>query len=271
MTDAGLAWEKMTASPGKNSAAESRDPSAFPETQTSVLVRAAQGDWEPFFREYLAPCWREITQACRGRVPMGDAADLLQELTLRLLRMGRSRDAEPLRGTIPQRFLVRKQLGIPSAKFRTYLKQVIANLVKEQARRAKERTRTRDLSAADLSIEDSIHSIVDRYWVAACLADAATRFRDECLSAKTKGRRRQFETLYLATVLGLSSAEIGKRLGLHRTTASEELAEARERFVALLGTLSGIADREELKRYVAADPSRLFEALEIAHRQHGAM
>ena len=55
---------------------------------------------------------------------------------------------------------------------------------------------------------------------------------------------------------------IAERLGLHRTTVTVDLAAARERFVALLGELSGIADREELKRHVAADPTRVFDALE---------
>lgn len=255
----------MSAPPKQRSSTESRDPSAFPETQTSVLVLAAKGDWEPFFREYLAPCWREIAIACRGRVPMAEAPDLFQELSLRLLRTGRSRTAEPIRGTIPQRFLARKQLGIPSAKFRTYLKQVIGNLVKEQARRSRRLTRVKELSATiDPVIEDSIASVVDRYWVAACLFDAARQFQSECRSARTKGRQRLFEILYLATVLGLTPTDIAGRLGLHRTTVTVELAEARDRFVALLGALSGIADREELKRHVAADPSRLIDALEKA-------
>ena len=35
-------------------AAASHPAHPFPETQTAVLVRAAGGDWEPFFAEYLA-------------------------------------------------------------------------------------------------------------------------------------------------------------------------------------------------------------------------
>ena len=245
---------------------------AFPETQTTILVRAAGGDWEPFFKEYLAPCWREVMLACRGRLPMGDAPDLLQELTVRLLRDGRGRPvpgspAEPPRGNIPQRYLARKRLGVASASFRTYLKQVIGNLIEEHARKAKRQVKAQSLSArVDPSIEDSISSTVDRHWVAACLVDAARQFRAECGSARTRGHQRHFELLYLATVKGLSPAAVARQLGLHRTTVSVDLAAARDRFVAMLSELSGIADREVLKSHVAADPSRLFEALEDAHR-----
>ena len=245
---------------------------AFPETQTAILVRAASGDWEPFFQQYLAPCWREVALACRGRLPMGDVPDLLQELTVRLLREGRSRPvlgspAEPPRGNIPQRYLARKQLGMASARFRTYLKRVIGNLIEEHARKAKRQIQAQPLpGAVEPATEDSVSSVVDLHWVAACLTDAAQQFRAECESARTRGHQRHFELLYLATAKGLSPPAIAERLGLHRSTVSVDLAAARERFVALLGELSGIADREELKGHVASDPARLFAALEEAHR-----
>lgn len=248
---------------------------AFPETRTTILVRAACGDWEPFFAEYLAPCWREIVLACRGRVPPGDAPDLLQELTVRLMREGRSRPvpgshAEPPRGNIPGRYLARKADGTGSARFRTYLKRVIANLIEEYARRVEREVQSKDLGAvADPTVESSVSSAVDRHWVGVCLVDAAREFRAECAATRTRGRRRRFELLYLATVRGLSPAAIAEQLGLHRTTVSGELAEARERFVGLLAELSGIADREELKRQVAADPARLFDALERARQSGG--
>src|SRR5437763_15698012 len=106
-----MAVNQRRAPPGDGNA-----PSVpFPETQTAVLLRAAGGDWEPFFAQYLAPCWREIVLACRGRVPADEAPDLLQELALRLLRDGRARplpggDAPdgPPRGNIPRRFLARR-------------------------------------------------------------------------------------------------------------------------------------------------------------------
>jgi len=240
---------------------------AFPETQTSVLAQAAGGDWEPFFRQYLAPCWREIALACRGRVPVGDIPDLFQELTVRLLKMGESRpegEAAPIRGNIPHRYLTRKQLGIPSAKFRTYLKQVIGNLIREQSRANRRQAKSQDPAALEPAVEDSIAKAVDRHWVAACLVDAAQRFREECAAARTKARQRQFELLYESTVLGATPADLARKLGLHRTTITAELGEARERFVAILSKLAGIADRDELKRLVAADPGQLFEALKRA-------
>lgn len=240
---------------------------AFPETQTSVLAQAAGGDWDPFFREYLAPCWREIALACRGRIPVADIPDLFQELTLRLLKMGESRpegEAAPIRGNIPQRYLARKQLGVPSAKFRTYLKQVIGNLIREQSRANRRQAKSQAPAELEPAIEDSIAKSVDRHWVAACLFDAAQRFHAECAAARTKARQRQFELLYEATVNGATPAEIAKKLGLHRTTVTAELGEARERFVAWLAKLSGITDRDELKRLVAADPEQLFDALKRA-------
>jgi DNA-directed RNA polymerase specialized sigma24 family protein len=240
---------------------------AFPDTQTSVLAQAAGGDWEPFFREYLAPCWREIAIACRGRIPVGDIPDLFQELTLRLLKMGESRpegEAAPIRGNIPHRYLARKQLGIPSAKFRTYLKQVIGNLIREQSRANRRQAKSQDPAALEPAVEDSISKAVDRHWVAACLFDAAARFHGECAAARTKARQRQFDLLYEATVRGATPADLARTLGLHRTTVTAELGEARERFVARLAKLSGIADRDELKRLVAADPEQLFDALKRA-------
>lgn len=266
MTRGRLAWEKMAAAP------EPMPAPGFPDTRTSILVRAAEGEWEPFLAEYLAPCWRDIMIACRGRIPAGDAPDLLQELTLRLMRDGQGRPVpgspgEPPRGNIPRRYLARKTGGVASARFRTFLKQVIANLIKEHVRHNRRAARSQDLSAApDPAVEDSVSSSVDRQWVAMCLADAARAFRAECAAARTRARRRRFELLYLATAKGLAPAAIGDRLGLHRTTVAAELAEARERFVGLLAGVSGIADRAELKRHVAADPARLFDALERAHR-----
>lgn len=240
---------------------------AFPETQTSVLAQAAGGDWEPFFREYLAPCWREIAIACRGRIPVGDIPDLFQELTLRLLKMGESRpqgEAAPIRGNIPHRYLARKRLGVPSAKFRTYLKQVIGNLIREQSRANRRQAKSQAPAALEPAVEDSIAKAVDRHWVAACLVDAAQRFLGECAAARTKARQRQFDLLYEATVRGATPADLARTFGLHRTTVTAELGEARERFVAWLAKLSGIADRDELKRLVAADPEQLFDALKRA-------
>jgi DNA-directed RNA polymerase specialized sigma24 family protein len=260
-------------------AAASHPAHPFPETQTAVLVRAAGGDWEPFFAEYLAPCWREIVLACRGRLPADAASDLLQELAVRLLRDGRSRpvpgeadgEAAVPRGNIPHRFLARRA-GADSARFRTYLKQVICNLIAEQVRRTK-RAKPADpnrLPPPEQAVEDSVSTCLDRRWVLDCLPAAARQFRVESEGARTKARQRWFELLYLATVRGLSAAAIAGRLGLHRTTVVTDLAAARARFVALLGELSGVSSPAELKAHVAADPTRLFAALELVRGQAAA-
>ena len=66
---------------------------AFPETQASVLLEAASGEWGRFLNEYLRPCWCQIIASCRARrLPLTDADDLFQELVLRLIKEGSFRD-----------------------------------------------------------------------------------------------------------------------------------------------------------------------------------
>ncbi|MFO0803081.1 MAG: hypothetical protein U0791_08180 [Gemmataceae bacterium] len=224
---------------------------------------------------FFASTWprvgREIAIACRGRIPVGDIPDLFQELTLRLLKAGESRpegEAAPIRGNIPHRYLARKRLGVPSAKFRTYLKQVIGNLIREQSRANRRQAKPQDPVALEPAVEDSISKAVDRHWVAACLVDAAQRFHGECATARTKARQRQFELLYEATVRGATPADLARTLGLHRTTVTAELADARERFVAWLAKLP--ASRTATKEVVGRGGSeQLPDALKRGERAHG--
>lgn len=252
----------------------------FPDTRTEILAGAATGKWGPFFREYLRPCWRELVVACRSRkIPLPDADDLYQELVLRLLRdagfnretrrlLARQEQDPDYRGNLPGRYLKYRELPVRSARFRTYLKRVIQNLVLEHLRRAQKRPQQLDdrhWKAVEPWIEQSVTRSLGRRWLADCLAEAGWRLRSESAAARTRGRRRLFEILYLSTVEGLSPGKIARKYGLDRTTISALLRQSRGRFVALLGKIAGISQPAELKDLLADCVEELNQALRQVH------
>jgi DNA-directed RNA polymerase specialized sigma24 family protein len=242
---------------------------AFPETRTAVLEQAARGEWEKFFGDYLSACWREVVLACRARgCVLDEADDLFQELVVCLMREGRGREAGPdaERGNLPGRYLRRRRAGDGTARFRTVLKQVIQNVLREHLRRKRRRPLPRGTADADAAwIEASVSEVIDGQWVAAALVRAARQLRAECRAARTRGQRRYFDILYLASAEGLAADAIAGRLELDRTTVAGALTAARRRFVAILQELTGISAKAELKGHLARDPGRLIEALRAAH------
>ncbi|MCI0460529.1 MAG: sigma-70 family RNA polymerase sigma factor [Gemmataceae bacterium] len=237
----------------------------FPDTRSEVLAEAACGNWTRFLRDYLAPCWREIVLVCRSRgLPVDEAPDLLQELAVRLLRESPFKDEPAPRANLPGRFLRNRQRGLPSARFRTYLKKVIHNLVLEQLRQKQRQPRVTPADGLpEPWVEDSISQSVDRSWVASCLVEAARQLQQESQTARTRGQRRLFVILSLSTVQGWSGTRIATKLGLDRSTVADLLAQARQRFVQILGQISGIQSQDELLGHVAADPEALIQALAL--------
>lgn len=244
---------------------------SFPETQTTLLAEAADGAWTHFFQEYLAPCWHEVVLACRSRqLSLDNAEDLLQELTVRLMREGRFKQEwtppgqeEELRGNIPKRFLAHRAAGLPSARFRTYLKKVIKNLIREHARNQRRQPQPvgDDPVLLEQWVEETIALSVDQRWVAQCLRQAARQLLVESRQARTRGQQRLFQVLHLSVVPGWTPARIAADLGLDRTTVAELLTRARQRFVRILGQLTGISNDAELKRHVASVAEALPQAL----------
>lgn len=256
------------------------DPQGFPETQTEVLSTAARGDWEPFFQEYLRPCWQEVVIACRSHhLPIEGADDLFQELILRLIRDARfgprtrqtlaGADQDPgFRASLPGRYLKYRELPVQSARFRTLLKNVIHNLVREAVRNAHRQPVQLDggqWAAWEPSVEQSITRSLDRRWMIDCLAEAAGRLLDQSKAARTRGRQRLFDILFLSTVEGQSPGHIAVKYDVDRSTISGLLREARARFVALLGEITGLTDPGELRDLLAGAGSELRDALTLAH------
>lgn len=251
----------------------------FPETLSDLLREAAGGDWDRFFREYLKPCWREIVLACRRRrLPLDDADDLFQELAVRLMREGRSRagpaPSDPAAGPDAgqcgnpvKRFLGHREAGQPGAKFRTFLKKVVQNLILEHLRQKRARPLALDGSDGprlEPWVEDSISLSVDRRWVACCLEQAARQLRAESEAARTRGQRRLFPVLYLSTVKRWKAERMAHEFGLDRSTVADLLSRARQRFVQILGQITGITDPEELKGHVEGESDALIRALSAA-------
>jgi len=252
------------------------DPQGFPETQTNVLSTAAKGDWDPFFREYLRPCWQEVVIACRSHhLPIEGADDLFQELMLRLIRdarfgprtrktlAGANQDPD-FRASLPGRYLKYRELPVQSARFRTLLKSVIHNLVREAVRSAQRQPAQLDGGpgrAWEPSVEQSITRSLDRRWMIDCLAEAAGRLLEESKSARTGGRQRRFDVLFRSTVEGQSPGHIAGEYALDRSTISALLREARTRFAALLGEITGFTDPGELGDLLAGAGSELRDAL----------
>lgn len=223
----------------------------FPQTRTRILAAAAAGQWQEFADAYLRPCWREVVLECRRHgASLPDADDLFQELWLRLLKTGALQVEEVLgeegafRGNLPARFLEhRRRLG-RTARFRTYLKQVLAHLLWERHRA---QGRTEALAdqppGAEPWIEQSLSCALDRQLVAASLQLAAEQLRDEC-SLTTKGRSRWFELLVRSTSHGESPGKLAHEWGVDRTTISSQLAQARGRFAEILCELTGLTEAE---------------------------
>lgn len=256
----------------------------FPETHTEILAEAAAGNWTRFLDEYLRPCWREIVIACRTRgLPLPDADDLYQELMVRLIRHSRfkpqlrailaQQQQDPdFRGNLPQRYLKARELPFRTARFRTYLKEVIRNLVLEAIRaRRRQPLALAEVDEADLApwIEGSISRSLDLQWIARCLDEAAGAFWQESARSRTRGKRRLFEMLCLFTLEGQSAAEIAPRFGLDRTTASSLLSEAKARFILQLQRVTGMSDALELKALLADATEQIKAALARVRRAAG--
>ncbi len=253
--------------------------SGFPETRTDVLRQAARGEWECFFQAYVQPCWREVVFACRARgLPLEDADEVLQELCLRLMRAGRFRPksgateqaAPEFRGNLAARFLHHRSLPLASARFRTYLKRVLQNIVLEAVR--KRRRRPQQLPE-DLEpfVQETVTHSVDRALVRECLYVAAARLKQYSESARTKGRQRLFEVLYRAAVLGQSPGKMSVDLGIDRTTASDLLTQAQNKFLEYLRQYARVRDESELKHLLSGSAEQIAAALQQAAKlPHGA-
>lgn len=261
----------------------------FPDTQSDVLGEAARGHWDRFLDVYLAPCWREVEIECRRRgVSLADAPDLFQELMLRLLRDGEFKqtfkdfppppggkdraEEGPGRANLPGRYLLYRQLRPDqAARFRTFLKRVIRNILLENQRRIRRLPRSLGAVAETEGLEpwvdDSVGESVERWWVGQCMAEAARRLAEEANQARTRGEKRLFEILRRAVVDGASPTTLATTMDLDRSTVSELLGRARHRFLAHLQAVSGIEDLAELKTRMAAAPETLLDAMTAAGRE----
>lgn len=247
----------------------------FPETRSSILSEAASGLWTRFLDCYAKPCWTEVVRACRRRgIPSSEAADVFQELMVRLLRtsgFGRSVRAalrsaslqSSFQGNLPAKYLKYRELLPDSARFRTYLKGVIKNLVLEEIRRR--RRRPRSLEDEDLVAIDASATVdLDRRWIEECLTEAAHYLRKECEAARTRGQRRLFTVLFRSIVKREPAAKIAQEFGVDRTTIADLLGRARQRFVEILQQITGVTGSSDLKKLLAEAPEALNTALCVA-------
>ena len=90
---------------------------------------------------------------------------------------------------------------------------------------------------------------------------AVTRLRDECLAARTKGKRRLLDALYLRLVEGRSVEQMAEHFRLDRATASQLLQHARSRLVVLIAAISGITEPAELRSLLARSSGDLKSVL----------
>ena len=253
---------------------------AFPQTETVVLTAAADGHWEPFFRAYLQPCWREVVIACRRHgLRLADPDDLYQELMLRVIRdagfghrvkqalTANAEDPEA-RDNLPGRYLKYRELPLPTARFRTYLKTVIRNLLHEAVRTERRQPRkldTRHRIVLEPWIEESLTCYLDRQWIIDCLTEAAWQVHRESTSTRTRGKARRFDVLYRSTVKGESPGVIALEYGVDRSTISASLTEARGKFVDCLRQVAGITDLGELGDLLSNMADELKAALIRVH------
>jgi DNA-directed RNA polymerase specialized sigma24 family protein len=251
----------------------------FPETNTRILAEAAAGKWGPFLDAYLRPCWREVVIACRRRrLALDDAEDLYQDLMLRLLQdagfhrsarraLAEAAKQDSFRGNMPGRYLQYRSSPLRSARFRTYLKRTIQNLVFEMVRRSCRRPKQLQGVEGDSLepwIEQSVSSGLDRQWLKEAFFQAAVQFRTECEKARSRGKQRLFDILCLADVEGRSPGNIGQKFGVDRTTISGLLREARTRLVELVQKHTGVTESVELKKLLTTNFEELKNVLSRA-------
>lgn len=240
-----------------NPATCGRDSEFFPTTQSKVLLAAAQGDFQAFCEYYLRPCWREVVLICRQKgLSIADPDDVYQELMLRLLDDGAfgakaQREDSALRSVranIPARYLLYRGAHPGTAKFRTYLKRVIENLVLESLRReGRHRRRRVELDLVSPVVEQSLSETYDPRWSDQCVAEAIGLLAKESREATTKGVRRWFKMLRFALADGLSIDQIAQRFDIERSVASRQLAEAKQRLLLHMRRLTGIQDEARIR------------------------
>jgi len=253
-----------------------RGAAEFPLTRTEVLRSAAAGDWEPFLADYLQPCWQEVVIVCRQyHVPLADAEDLYQEFLVRILQdagfgwqmrrlLAEAKEDPDLHGNLPFRYLVSRRLPLGSARFRTYLKGVIHKLLLETLRKSRRLPKPQDdrqLDECGARLDQSIGDWLDGQWAATCCLQALREFQQSCQSARTRGRRRLFEVLYLALIRNQSANQIAEKYGLDPSTARRLLSDARAELEAHLHTASRIHDCHELASFLQRHAAALHDAL----------
>jgi DNA-directed RNA polymerase specialized sigma24 family protein len=248
----------------------------FPETRHSLLAAAAAGSWEDFLAEYLQPCWRELGFVCRRwGFDATDAEDLLQDLMLRMIRTASFRkelaEAMPsdvaqidLTGNLPARYLIYTRTVGKSARFRTYLKAVILNVVREAVRQRSKRPLALSeplQSQFEPAVEAAVDQALDAQWFRECLVSAARQLRVESTHARTKARRRMFDVLYHTLVERTRQTALAEKLGVDRSTLSGILKLSRERFVALVQRLAGLASVKAAETMIARNEVDVRSAL----------
>ena len=218
--------------------------------------------------------------ACRRHgVRLVAPDDLYQELMLRVIRDAgfghRARQAltekheDPeTRDNLPGKYLKYRELPLPTARFRTYLKTVIRNLIHEAVRTERRQPGKID-SPHDMVlepwIEDSLTRHLDRRWIVDCLTEAAWRVYRESESARTRGKARCFDVLYRSTVKGESPGLIAVEYQVDRSTISALLTEARGQFANCLRQVAGITDLDELGDMLTDMADELKAALGRVH------
>jgi DNA-directed RNA polymerase specialized sigma24 family protein len=253
---------------------------ALPLTDTAVLAAAADGHWKPFFRAYLQPCWREVVIASRRHgIRLADPDDLYQELMLRVIRDAgfghrvkqalAANDEDPeARGNLLGRYLKYRELPLPTARFRTYLKTVIRNLIRKVVRTERRQPRKLDTHhriVLEPWIEESLTCYLDRQWIIDCLTEVVWQVHRESTSAHTRGKARWFGVLYRSTVKGESPRVTALEYQVDRSTISASLTEARGRFVDCLREVAGITNLDELGDLLADMVDELKTALIRVH------
>lgn len=260
-----------------SAASEGVAAEGFPETQTGILALAAEGQWEPFLRTYVHPCWKEVVMACRAKgVSFDHTDDLFQELMLRLMRRSPfgpqarrelvdDKQFQEFRGNLPAKYLLARRSPMKSAKFRTYLKRTIGNLVLEIVRQNRRQLKTvSQQTPAELLepwVEESVSQLIDRQWFIEGLEEACRALQAESEAARTKGRQRMFDVLYLTTVNGWSAERIAQQFQVHRSTIAGLLREVRVRLLALLRTTLDVKDGKTLEAMILGNLGELRSVL----------
>lgn len=162
------------------------------------------------------------------------------------------------------RFRYRRTRPFAIARFRTYAKRMLQNIVLKTVRMRRPPQQLPE--DVEPFVEATMMHSVDRVLVQECMYVAAAWLKQYSVLPQPKGPQRLFRVLYGAAVLGESRVKMSVDLGIHYTTASDLVAQAQNKFLEYLGQYCQVCEEYELKDPLSGSAEQIASPLQQATR-----